>query len=74
MQTCVTFSAAFRLENGDVGLTSSSPLESCRLTVSSSCCSSLTVWFSPAVTLSFLSISSCHKEKVGSDCDVPAFL
>lgn len=40
-------------------LTPSWPLESCRLTVCSNCCSSLTVWFSPAVSFSFLSISSC---------------
>lgn len=45
------------------GLTSSCPLESCWLTVCSSCCSSLTVWFSPAVIFSFLSISSYHRER-----------
>lgn len=63
--------AAFRIENNGVaGLTPSSPLVSCRLTVCSSCCSWLTVWSSPAVSLSFLSISSCQEGTVGSDCNV----
>lgn len=44
-------------------LTPSWPLESCRLTVCSNCCSSLTVWFSQAVSFSFLSISSCLRER-----------
>lgn len=43
-----------------IGLTPSCPLASCRLTACSSCCSSLTVWFNPAVIFSFLSISSCQ--------------
>lgn len=43
-----------------LGLTPSCPLASCRLTACSSCCSSLTVWFRPAVIFSFLSISSCE--------------
>lgn len=61
----------FGAENlGVAGLTPSSPLVSCRLTVRSSCCSCLTVWSSPAVSLSFLSTSSCQEGTVGSDCNV----
>lgn len=44
------------------GHTPSCPLVSCRLTPCSSCCSSLTVWFNPAVIFSFLSISSCKRQ------------
>lgn len=53
-----------------MGLTPSCPLASCRLTACSSCCSSLTVWFSPAVIFSFLSISSCqrHNEWFRAQC------
>lgn len=49
-------------------LTLSCPLVSCWLTPCSSCCSSLTVWFSPAVIFSFLSISSCQRQNGWVQC------
>lgn len=49
-------------DNSWTSLTPSCPLASWWLTVCSSCCSSLTVWFRPAVIFSFLSISSCCRE------------